>query len=66
MRFHAGTLFAGFIYLVVGVAFVLEALGYWSLRLSDLRYLGPLALVVVGIAVVVGSVGRSTAGASER
>lgn len=66
MRFHAGTLFAGFIYLMVGVVFVLEALGYWSLRLSDLRYLGPLALVVVGIAVVVGSVTRSASAPTER
>lgn len=65
MRFHPGTMLAGFIYLVVGVSFVLEALGYWTLRLSDLRYIGPLALVVAGIAVVVGSVTRNTAGTSE-
>lgn len=61
MRVHAGTLFAGFIYLVVGIVFVLEALGYWSLRLSDLRYVGPFALVVAGIAVVVGSMTRKSA-----
>lgn len=60
MRVHAGTLFAGFIYLVVGIVFFLEALGYWSLRLSDLRYVGPLALVVAGIAVVVGSMTRKS------
>ncbi len=65
MRFHPGTMLAGFIYLVVGVSFVLEALGYWTLRLSDLRYIGPLALVVAGMAVVVGSVSRNTAGTSE-
>lgn len=61
MRVHAGTLFAGFIYLVVGIVFVLEALGYWSLGLSDLRYVGPFALVVAGIAVVVGSMTRKSA-----
>lgn len=65
MRLHPGTMLAGFIYLVIGVAFVLEALGYWTLRLSDLRYIGPLALVVAGIAVVAGSVTRHTAGTSE-
>lgn len=58
MKLHLGTLVAGIIYLVVGVAFVFEALGYWSLRLSDLRYAGPLALVAVGVAVLIGSLTR--------
>lgn len=55
MRIHVGTLFAGIIYLAVGVAFILEALEVWSLRISDLRYVGPLALVVAGVAMVIGS-----------
>ncbi|MFP3913865.1 MAG: hypothetical protein ACLFWM_03250 [Actinomycetota bacterium] len=58
MRLHPGTLLAGFIYLATGVAFLLEALGAWSLRVSDLRYIGPLALVAVGLAVLVGSLTR--------
>lgn len=65
MRPHPGTMLAGFIYLAVGLSFVLEALGYWTLRLSDLRYIGPLALVMAGIAVVVGSLTRTTAGTSQ-
>jgi hypothetical protein len=28
------------------------------MQISDLRYIGPLALVVLGIAVVIGSMGR--------
>ena len=59
MRFHTGTLFAGVIYLVVGLAFIAEAVGWWTLRVSDLRIVGPAALVVAGIAVVVGSLSRT-------
>ncbi len=58
MRIHMGTLFAGLIFLLVGVAFTLEALEVWTLSVSDLRYVGPLALLVVGAAVVVGSVNQ--------
>lgn len=58
MRIHMGTLFAGLIFLLVGVAFTLEALEVWTLSVSDLRYVGPLALLVVGAAVVVGSVNK--------
>ncbi len=59
MRLHNGTLLAGIVFLLIGVAFVLEALGVWTLQIGDLRYIGPIALVVVGVAVVVGSIGRS-------
>lgn len=61
MRLHNGTLFAGVIYLAVGLAFVAEALDWWTLRVEDLRFAGPLALVVVGIAVVFGSINSSRA-----
>jgi hypothetical protein len=58
MSVHRGTLFAGLIYLLIGVALVLEALEVWTLHIGDLTYLGPIALVAVGLAVVVGSLGR--------
>jgi hypothetical protein len=51
-------LFAGVIYLVLGVAFILEALEVWTLQIGDLRYFAPIALLVVGLAVVIGSIGR--------
>lgn len=56
MRIHAGTLFAGVIYLGIGFALLLEALEVWTMGIADLRLVGPIALVVVGLAVVVGSV----------
>jgi putative Mn2+ efflux pump MntP len=58
MRLHKGTLLAGIVFLLIGVAFILEALEVWTMQISDLRYIGPLALVVLGIAVVIGSMGR--------
>ncbi|HLF59926.1 MAG TPA: hypothetical protein VI980_01945 [Acidimicrobiia bacterium] len=62
MRLHRGTLFAGVIYLVIGVVFLLEALGVWTLQISDLTLIGPIALVVLGLAVMVGSMGRADHG----
>jgi hypothetical protein len=59
MRLHRGTLFAGVIYLGIGIGFLLEALDVWTLRISDLTVVGPLALVIIGLAVVVGSLGRA-------
>ena len=59
MKLHTGTLFAGLVYLGIGVTFLLEALGWWTLQITDFRLVGPLALVVVGLVVIVGSIGRS-------
>jgi hypothetical protein len=59
MRLHTGTLFAGVIYLGIGIAFALEAMEVWTLRIGDLRFVAPLALVVLGLAVVIGSLGRA-------
>ena len=59
MRVHNGTLLAGIAFLLIGVAFMLEALEVWTIQISDLRYVGPIALVVLGAAVVIGSLGRS-------
>jgi hypothetical protein len=55
MRIHRGTLFAGVVYLAIGIVFILEALEVWALQIGDLRFVGPLALVVLGVAVVIGS-----------
>jgi len=52
-------LFAGVIYLGIGIAFALEAMEVWTLRIGDLRFVAPLALVVLGLAVVIGSLGRA-------
>ena len=58
MRLHRGTLFAGVVYLMVAIVFMLEALDFWTLRIGDLRYIGPIAVVLIGLAVGIGSLGR--------
>ena len=58
MRLHRGTLFAGMVYLMVAIVFMLEALDVWTLKIGDLRYVGPIALVLIGLAVGIGSLGR--------
>lgn len=58
MKLHSGTLMAGIVYTGIGVAFLLEALGYWTMRVADLRVVGPLALLVIGLSVIVGTVTR--------
>jgi len=51
-------LFAGAVYLMVAIVFMLEALDVWTLRIGDLRYIGPIALVLIGLAVGICSLGR--------
>lgn len=58
MKLHSGTLMAGIVYTGIGVAFLLEALGYWTMRVADLRVVGPLALLVIGLSVIVGTLTR--------
>jgi hypothetical protein len=58
MKLHIGTLFAGFVYLIIGLVFLAEAVGWWTFQWSDLRLIGPLALVLIGLAVLVGTVTR--------
>ncbi len=58
MRMHAGTFVAGLVFLAVGVAFILEAAGVWTVRMADLKLIGPLALVVIGAATILGALSR--------
>jgi hypothetical protein len=59
MRLHRGTLFAGVIYLGFAFVLMLEALDIWVLQIGDLRYLGPIALVILGAALAIGSLASS-------
>jgi hypothetical protein len=59
MRWHIGTLLAGLIYTAAGVVFLLEALDVWSLELDDMQMVAPIVLLVVGVAVIIGSLGRA-------
>ncbi len=56
-----GGLIAGAVFTVLGVLFLLEAGDVWTFALSDLRYLAPLALIVIGGAVLTGGLKRADA-----
>ncbi|HKZ19307.1 MAG TPA: hypothetical protein VJQ57_04290 [Acidimicrobiia bacterium] len=58
MKLHVGTLFAGLVYLIIGLVFLAETAGWWTFQWSDLRLIGPLALVLIGLAVLVGTMTR--------
>ncbi|HJU81026.1 MAG TPA: hypothetical protein VJ796_04670 [Acidimicrobiia bacterium] len=60
MKLHIGTLFAGLVYLIIGLVFLAEAAGWWTFQWSDLRLIGPLALVLIGLAVLVGTMTRKS------
>jgi hypothetical protein len=57
-RFHPGTFIAGVIFAGLGTAFLFENLGYWEFHLRDLRLIGPLVVILIGVAVVVGGMRR--------
>ena len=59
MKLHVGTLFAGLAYLAIGIVFLLESIGWWTLEVRDFRLVAPLALIVGGLAVIIGSHGRN-------
>ena len=58
-RIDIGGFVTGLLFTVVGVAFVLEAEGAWTFRLDHLRILGPAALVLVGVGVLVSALRSS-------
>jgi hypothetical protein len=49
-------LVAGVVFVVAGVAFLLEGLDVWDL---ELRMLAPAALIGAGVAILLGGRGRS-------
>lgn len=57
-RFHFGTFVTGLVIALIGGALLAEGLGWWELRLRDLRYLGPVLLIAIGVIVLLGSIGR--------
>ncbi len=53
--FDIGSLLAGVLFLAMGIAFMLEADGRWTFELSHFRYIGPLILILIGLATLVGA-----------
>ncbi|MFO7300630.1 MAG: hypothetical protein DIU67_010635 [Actinomycetes bacterium] len=57
-KFDVGTFVTGLVFFAIGVAFLLESLGVWEIGIQDLRLVGPIALVVVGLVIILGAIGR--------
>lgn len=49
MRRHPGTFAAGVLFMAIGIAYLLEALEVWDVRLGRLW---PVALIVIGAVVI--------------
>ena len=56
-RINYATFLWGLVITIVGVALLGVGLGWWDFRL-DLRYVGPTALIVIGLIVLIGSLTR--------
>ncbi len=54
-RTNRAALVSGIVFIVIGVAFLLERLEVWDF---EFRYVAPLLLIALGVAVLLG--GRST------
>jgi len=55
---NRAALLFGILFIVAGVAFLLERLGIWDFRL---RYLAPALLIALGVVVLLGGRGGSRA-----
>ncbi len=55
---NIGTFAAGLVFLATGVALTLEELDVWTLSIGDLRLIGPLVLILIGLVVMLGSIER--------
>ena len=51
-RVHTGTMISGLVVAVVGAAFTAEGFGWWNFELGDLRYLGPIFVILFGLVML--------------
>ncbi|CAN5789634.1 hypothetical protein BH23ACT5_BH23ACT5_22210 [soil metagenome] len=59
-RFHFGTFVWGLVLTLAGVGLLGVGLGWWTLSLIDLRYVAPVAVIVIGAIIVLGALTRQT------
>ena len=54
-RMHIGTALWGLVLTIWGAALFGLGVGWWDLDLVDLRYAGPILIIVVGAVIVFGA-----------
>ena len=57
-RIHWGTFLWGMVLTLAGVGLLGADLGWWELRVADLRFIGPLLLILIGAVILIGSLTR--------
>ncbi|HVR31089.1 MAG TPA: hypothetical protein VMS74_00090 [Acidimicrobiia bacterium] len=64
-RFHMGTFLWGLILTISGAALAAVGFGWWSLDVFDLRYAGPLFVILVGAVIFVGALAQNAGRPSD-
>lgn len=54
-KFHVWTLLCGLVLAAWGTGLLGDGMGWWNLELTDLRYAGPILIIVIGALVVIGA-----------
>lgn len=57
-KVHWGTFLWGLVLALAGVGLLGVDLGWWQLRLADLRLVGPVVIMIIGLVVLIGSMSR--------
>lgn len=64
-QFHVGTFLWGVVLTLAGAALAAVGLGWWELAAFDLRYVGPILVVVVGAVILLGALTPGSRSRSE-
>ena len=57
-RFHAATFVSGLVFTALGAGLAAESAGWWTFRLRDLGLVLPIVLIVIGLTILAGTLGR--------
>ena len=58
-RLHVGTFLWGLILTISGAALAAVGFGWWDLAVFDLRFAGPLFVILVGAVILIGSLAQN-------
>lgn len=64
-RFHVATFLWGLILTVSGAALAAVGFGWWDLAVFDLRYAGPLFVILVGAVILIGALAQNAGRLSD-
>jgi hypothetical protein len=54
-RFHVGTFLWGVVLTIAGAALAAIGFGWWDISSIDLRYVGPVFVLLVGVVILLGA-----------